>query len=124
MKRLVLALVLVASPAWAVDHNGTSAKLGWTPASGPVAGYEVHVKRGTGAFVKEQDVTALEATISGVAGETVIVKVRAYSANKATFGNFSVDSDPVTFKPIPGVPGKPTWIDLIIAWIKRILGVA
>ena len=120
MRRAFLALALVAAAqAQAVDHNGTSASFDWTPSTGPVAGYEVEVKRNAGAFVKQADmVSPGPVTVTGSAGETVIVRVRAFTAGKTTFSAYSPESDRVTFKPVPSTPGKPTWLDLVIAWLR------
>lgn len=120
---LALALVAVATTAQAVDHNGTSASFNWAASTGPVAGYEVEVKRNAGAFVKQADTVAPgPVTVTGTAGETVIVRVRAFTAGKTTFSAYSPESDPVTFKPVPSTPGKPTWLDLVIAWLRSLWG--
>lgn len=96
-----LAVCAVASgPARAdIPVLGGSATLRWTPASGPVSGYQVFVARNGGAARVEALVTATEVTLTGQPGERVEVSVRAYGfpSGFATQGPFSPVSDTLLF---------------------------
>jgi len=77
-------LALLASvPAGAIDLPGsTAATFRWEAASGPVSGYHVFVSRNGQGFppAPEQQVSGREATVTGTLGESVRVRVRAFSA--------------------------------------------
>jgi hypothetical protein len=103
MRRMCVRSVLVALLGWAtsemasaVNVPGTRARLAWTAASGPVAGYVVEVSRNAGAFVEESRVAATAAYVSGAIGETLNVRVRAYDAT-GRLGPASTSSDPIFF---------------------------
>lgn len=100
-----LSLLLVASPAPAVDLPGkTSARLGWTAASGPVAGYRVYVERnGVPASTHEQVVSSPSATVMAAAGDSLLVSVRAVDS-AGNPGPSSMDSDALRFLPAAGAP--------------------
>jgi hypothetical protein len=102
-------LLLATVPAYGVDLVGqTSATLGWTAASGPVAGYSVFVSRnGSVPANPEQRVTATAATISGAAGDSLVVWVQAYDATQQP-GPDSPRSDTIRFVAAPAVPTPPS----------------
>jgi uncharacterized membrane protein len=100
---LVVLLVAWATPAAATDVVGrTSANLAWSPASGAVAGYGIFVSRNGGAYSATPDATSATpgTTVSGVYGDTLLVKVAAYDAS-GVYGPFSPVSDPIHFVPAP-----------------------
>ncbi|MDJ0850607.1 MAG: PQQ-dependent sugar dehydrogenase [Myxococcota bacterium] len=103
----VSALMVGASPAAAVDVTGTTARFTWTPASGPLVGYEVEVSRDGGPFALESTASGdpLEVTIAGTPGETIQLRVRAYDA-AGGLGPLSEPSETVTFVGMdPDPPG-------------------
>lgn len=112
---LALALVMgpCADPAYAQAVpprcDTATCTFQWTPAPGPVQGYEVWVKRGAAPFAKEIDVPITSAALVNAKSETVVVRVRAYATDVTPrrSGPDSVESDPVTFLAPLGVPGKP-----------------
>jgi hypothetical protein len=106
MRTLSFSLALItltlglSLSAHALDWLGTSVTFGWDhePAEGyPVAeAFDVFVARNVGEFQKEQNVTEKRATIMGVDGESIQIKVRAVVGE--LFGPLSEPSDPVTFR--------------------------
>jgi hypothetical protein len=70
--------------------------LGWSAASGPVAGYSVYVKRGSADYKHEADVPSTHATVYGVPGSTARVIVVPFDAANAD-GPMSPSSVPFTF---------------------------
>jgi hypothetical protein len=92
-----------AEAARAVDVTGTTVKLGWTAASGPVAGYDVQVSRNGGAYAVETRVTGTTVQLSGTVGQTLLVRVAAYDVN-GTRGPLSPISDSVRFVSAPTPP--------------------
>jgi len=81
----------------------TEAVFRWAPATGPVAGYYVIVSRnGAPARVEALSGDTTE-SVTGVYGETIVVRVAAFDAQGAT-GPESVASEPVTFV-APADPG-------------------
>ncbi len=100
-----LGFVSIPGPATAVDLPGrTSAALQWSAASGPVAGYLVYVSRnGSDPSYAEQAVTAPQATVSGGAGDTLVVWVRAFVGSQ--LGPESPRSESIRFVP-PGAPSS------------------
>lgn len=103
------ALVLLAAvPARAVDLAGkTSATLDWSPASGPVAGYQVFVQRnGARPSLPEQTVTTTRATVAGAIGDAIVVFVRGFDA-AGNPGPASADSEVLRFTQAPGAPATP-----------------
>ena len=99
----ILAL-LIALPALAIDFEGTEFSVGWTASTGAVEGYQVHVGRNGGAFQEESTVTEPTAVLGGLVGETLIVKVRAYSGDYLS--EFSPESDPIRL--VTNAPGEIT----------------
>jgi len=94
-------------PALAVNVPGTSVRLSWTAASGPVSGYAVQVSRGGSAFKVEANVAAAAVSVAGSVGETLVVRIAAFDVNGRS-GPFSPLSDSITF--VPGqtpAPGDP-----------------
>jgi len=99
MKYLLCLLLLVLFPlsALAIDYLGTEATFGWTqPDGSQPEGYVVWVSRNGAEATDEQTVIAKEATISGSAGDTIIVSVQAFLGELVS--EMSVASDPVTFR--------------------------
>jgi len=123
--RLAIFLVLLLSPliasAQTVAPTLTPA-FQWTEATGNPAGYEVYVKRsGSTAFIRENDVAGNWILLApGPAGQVVEVYVRAFSTGKTFFGPNSPTSDPVVLASPLGTPGKPTWFELIVQWIRSL----
>ena len=83
--RLALAVTsacaLIGSSALAaIDVEGNSATFGWTPSSGPVVLYAVHLARNGGGFSDEIAASVLEprVTVHGEFGEKVRVRVVAW----------------------------------------------
>lgn len=111
MRALALSalLALLAAPALAADVNGLSAGVEWTAATGPVDGYDVWIQRG-GVWAHSVDVSGLQAPISGANGETIKVKVRAFAKDTSPWrvGEFSQESEPITFHSTLGEPSQPT----------------
>lgn len=100
----LLALLLApAGTASALDMFGsTTARLGWTAASGPVAGYSVFVSRnGSLATAPEQQVANPSATVSAKLGDSLVVWVKAYDA-AGNLGPASPSSDTLRFVTGPG----------------------
>lgn len=102
---LVAASLVLARAALAVDLPGaTSATLGWTAASGPVAGYAVYVSRnGSTPSEPEQRVAIPRAAVSGGLGESLIVWVVAYDSS-GQVGPASPNSDVLRFVAASGAP--------------------
>lgn len=94
-----------AGRAAAVDLPGaTAATLGWSAASGPVAGYAVYVSRnGSVPSGPEQRVASPRATVAGVPGDAIVVWVEAYDASGRT-GPASPNSDVLRFVAEQGSP--------------------
>lgn len=100
-----------APPASALELVGsTSATFRWGAASGPVSGYAVYVARDGAAFPALPEVftgvAQTAATIAGVAGETVVVRVAAFDA-EFNLGPFSPNSEPVSFVASAPPPTPP-----------------
>jgi hypothetical protein len=93
----------LADVARAVDVAGTSVRLGWTAASGPVVGYDVQVSRNGGAYTVETRVTGPSVQLSGSVGQTLLVRVAAYDPN-GTRGPLSPISDSLRFVSAPTPP--------------------
>ena len=108
---IVLLVLLVAGRALAVDVYGTSATLGWTAASGAPTGYECWTSRNAAASTLQGTGPGLTCTITGVVGESIVVKVRAVTTDPTydSPGPFSPDSLPIVFraKRQLGAPGAP-----------------
>lgn len=103
-------LALCTSSAGAVSVAGTSVSLGWTAASGPVSGYYVIVSRNSAPAKVESVTIDRTKTLSGVAGETLVVQVAAFSADGVA-GPVSPPSEPITFSsggPTPTPSPTPT----------------
>jgi len=104
---LALTGLLLSLPAQAavVDVTGTSAKLGWTVATGAVASYGVFVSRNGAAFPAspDQTVTTPEVIVTGAVNDALIVKVAAYDAS-GTKGPDSAASDSIHFIAAPAPP--------------------
>ena len=125
MKYLALAAILLASGAASAQQavNGLAPSFQWTAASGSPALYEVWVKRGAAAFLREQDVPGTQATLAaGVAGQVVQVQVMACALAKEYCGPMSLASDAIKLSPPIGTPGKPTWFQLLVLWLRGLLG--
>ena len=75
---LMAATWLACVPALALDVQGTSTRLAWSAASGPVTGYAIEVERNGSAFREEARVSALSAPVAGQIGDTIRVRVRAF----------------------------------------------
>lgn len=105
---LVLALLFGGGQARAVDVNGLSGGIDWTASTGPVAGYEVQKRLGSGAWQAHMDVTGTQAPVSGAAGQTFAYRVRSFSAGKTQLSAWSQESDPITFRVPVTAPTKPT----------------
>lgn len=114
---ILFALYLLGTLANAdTTIQGTQATFEWTAASGPVAKYAVYVMRNNAGWpaVPNQIVLDTEATISGVDGERIEVRVAARDVDDNQ-GPFSPRSEKVFFStpllpPTPGplgVPGQP-----------------
>ena len=103
---LILASELLAAHAWAVNVAGTSSGFAWSAATGPVAGYAVQVSRGGGAFLEEARVLGTSTRVSGLVGETLVVRVAAYDVS-GRVGAASASSLPITFTPVFGQGGDP-----------------
>jgi len=107
----VVVVALAPSVAGAAEINGLSGRWCWTASTGPVAGYEVFIKRGGGAYVNAGDAPGgaggLCVTATGADAETIQLQVRGFSANKATFGPSSPESDVARFHGAIGAPGTP-----------------
>ena len=107
------AVLSLAAPAYAQGVpprcDTATCTFQWTPATGPVQGYEVWVKRGAAAFAKELDTPVPSAALLNTKSETVVVRVRAYATDVSPrrSGPDSLESDPTTFLPPLGAPGKP-----------------
>lgn len=107
----IVFVACAATTASAVDLPGkTSARLGWTAATGPVTGYRVYVSRnGSVPTSHEQSVTATEAVVSGATGDAIEVWVRATGAGGA-LGAASPRSETLRFTAAitPGLEVTPT----------------
>ena len=124
MRYLCVAAILLASGAASAQTavNGLAPSFQWTAASGSPALYEVWVKRGAAAFLREQDVTGTQATLAaGVAGQVVQVQVIACALAKEYCGGVSLPSDPVKLSPPIGTPGKPTWFQILVQWFMSLM---
>lgn len=64
----------------ATPAQTSAVTLGWTGASGPVAGYSVYVQRGSSDFKHEADVPQTRAQVYGAPGSTARVIVVAYDS--------------------------------------------
>jgi len=94
--------VLAVWPAFAVDLIGRErAELAWAPATGEVSAYVVFVSRDGGPYRSEQYTREPRAVVSGRAGETLHVRVRAYGLEGAhTLASAPSDpSEPIRFLP-------------------------
>ena len=82
---LVCLLTVPSSTAGAVDVVGTSAKLGWAVATGPVANYGVFISKNGAAFpsTPNQFVTVPNVTLTGALNDTLVVKVCAFRTRAA-----------------------------------------
>ena len=105
---LLAAAMAPPAPA-AVELPGTAeATFAWEEAEGPVLLYGVFVSRDGGPFgdQPEQLVTSSRATVTGMPGETVVLRVAAYDVFGRR-GPFSPPSEPVRFgtAATPGGPG-------------------
>ena len=108
---LALLVLLAAGQAAAVDVYATTATFAWTAAAGAPTGYECWTSRNAAASTLQGTGPGLTCTVTGVVGDTVIVKVRAITTD-VTYqspGPFSPDSLPVTFRALKllGPPGTP-----------------
>jgi hypothetical protein len=94
---LLLALILIATPALAdKECVGDTTLWGWTQTGSMPTGWNVYVSRNGGPFVLEQSVTEMEASVSGVADETIAVQV---SATIAGFESpMSIASETITLR--------------------------
>ncbi|MFI5319196.1 MAG: FG-GAP repeat domain-containing protein [Myxococcota bacterium] len=103
---VLVAGMLSAEAALAANVQGTTVRLTWAAASGPVAGYDVQVSRGGRAFAVETRVAGAAAQVSGAVGETLAVRVAAFDASGRR-GPVSPLSDTLTFmSPLPSAsPG-------------------
>lgn len=110
---LVPAL-LVAQSGRALDVAGTGVRLSWSAASGPVAGYDVHVSRGGGAFAVETRVAANAVQLAGAIGETLAVRVAAFDAlgRRGPLSPLSESIDFVSPPPVSPPPGASPSADL------------
>lgn len=99
---LFAVLASVGTSAAAIDLPGvTSAKLEWTASTGPVSGYRVYVSRnGAAPTTHEQSVTATDAVVSGVAGESIEVWVQAF-ASGGLLSAASARSEMLRFTSVP-----------------------
>jgi hypothetical protein len=113
---LVLALLFaVAAPAYA-DRNlvgVTSAKFGWSAASGDVAGYRVYVERNGGGFVPHPQTPTKPAgdrtvAVSGGFGDSVRIQVAAVAAFDQPEGPRSDASEWIRFVAPPPPPPPPS----------------
>jgi hypothetical protein len=104
----VLAAGAAATPAGAVDVAGTSARLRWSPASGPVAAYAVWVIHQSQPAPSAPSMAALtnEAVVSGAVGDTVQVQVAALDA-QGVVGPRSPLSAPIRFVAAPTSGSAP-----------------
>ena len=89
-------LAFCSSTADAVSVTGTSVSLGWNAASGPVSGYYVIVSRNSAPAKVESVTIDTKKTLSGVAGETLVVQVAAFGQDGVA-GPVSPSSEPITF---------------------------
>jgi hypothetical protein len=100
VRAFAVLVVLISSPALAVDVTGTSAQLAWTAATGPVSGYSVQVSRSGGAYLEEARVTTPSVRVTGTVGQTLQVRVAAYNVLDQ-LGPLSPLSDPIRFVSAP-----------------------
>jgi hypothetical protein len=105
-----LLALLLAVPALGVDVVGTSVRLAWSAASGPVVAYRVLVSRSGSAFVEERSVPATAVDLSGAIGETLLVRVAAYDG-AGRIGPLSAVSDPIAFVAPPPTPSGSADLD-------------
>lgn len=99
----------LALPTRAAEIEGDRATFSWTPATGPVAAYQVFVSRNGGAMSgPELVVPGPSATVSSGIGDTLVVQVRAVDATGRT-GPLSQPSEDVLLVagPEPPPPGDP-----------------
>jgi len=90
---------LAGSDARAVDVVGaTSARLVWSSATGPVAGYGVFVSKNGAAFPASPTLTTTgtSATVSAAYNDTVVVRVAAFDS-AGSYGPASPNSDSIRF---------------------------
>jgi hypothetical protein len=73
-----------------------SATLAWSDASGPVSGYRVFVSRNGAGYAAASDVSSPRATVSGVSGDRVRVRVAAFDS-KGDVGPLSQPSAEILF---------------------------
>ena len=92
-----------------VRVSGTSVKLKWAAAAGPVRGYLVFVSRNGRAMRGEQAVTSLRTTVRGRPGETIRVRIAAWGTLDAdAMGPLSPASEAIRFsKPSSSTPPPP-----------------
>jgi len=96
------ALAALVSTARAADLIGRErAELAWAPSTGAVSAYVVFVSRDGGPYRSEQYTREPRAVVSGRAGETLHVRVRAYGVDGArTLASAPSDaSEPIRFLP-------------------------
>ena len=114
MTLAALLCLLVVGEVRAQDSGnvviGTEVTFDWTAASGPVASYVVEVMRNNTPPFKAEQIVDLSrtATISGVDGERIEVRVAARDASDNQ-GPYSPRSVPVYFSVPPPLtaPGQP-----------------
>jgi FG-GAP-like repeat len=93
---VAFTISLSSTAARAVEIVGTQATVGWTPASGPVAGYYVIVSRNAQPAKVESITIDTKKTLTGSLGETLVVSVAAF-AQDGVAGPVSPSSNPITF---------------------------
>jgi hypothetical protein len=109
---LISVLISIPKSAHAVDVPGTSVRLAWNGATGPVSGYDVQVSRNGGAYRVETRVVSSAVQLAGSIGQTLLVRIAAFDVNGRR-GSFSPVSDSVRFVsgPTPPPPSSTT-VDL------------
>lgn len=113
VRQFILALAVVlaiaaASTAHAVDVVGTTARLRWAPASGPVAAYAVWVIHQGQKATPTPSLATLssEATVNGALGDAFQVQVAAVDA-RGVLGPRSPLSALIRFVAAPGPSSAP-----------------
>jgi hypothetical protein len=108
---LALAGFCLAPPAQAavVDVTGSSAKLGWAAAAGPVSTYGVFISRNGAPFPATPDpvVSIPQVTLTAASGDSLVVKVVAYDARGGRSSD-SPASDTLRFLPAAANPTPAT----------------
>jgi hypothetical protein len=84
------------NPGDPIPVLGTSATLNWSPASGPVFGYQVETSRNGGSFGEGSLIAGPSVTLTGAAGDVVRVRVAAFDSER-NLGPMSAPSDPFVF---------------------------